>query len=47
VNELALRPARQVNMSGECIRDLAIALSIVAIAVSPARIGVAVSRVTI
>ncbi len=36
-----------VNMSAECIRDLAIAFSIVAIAVSPARIAVAVPPVLI
>jgi hypothetical protein len=47
MNELALWSARQVNTSAECIRDLAIAFSIVPISVGPARIGVAVSRVTI
>jgi hypothetical protein len=47
VNDLALWSARQVNMSAECIRDLAVAFSIVAIAVSPARIAVAVPPVWI
>jgi hypothetical protein len=47
VNELALRPARQVNMSAECVSDLWIAFSIVASAVSPARIAVAVPAVLI
>jgi hypothetical protein len=47
VNELALWSASQVNMSAECIRDLAIAFSIVAISVSPARIAVAVPPVLI
>jgi len=47
VNELALRSARQVNLSGECIRDLSIAFTTVAIAVGPARIVIAVSRVLI
>ena len=47
VHELALWSARQVNMSAECIRDLAIAFSTVAIAVRPSWIAVAVSRVLI
>jgi hypothetical protein len=47
VNELALWSARQVNVARECVWDVAIALSIVAISVGPARIGVAGSRVLI
>jgi hypothetical protein len=47
VNELALWSARQVNVAHECVWDVAIALSIVAISVGPAGIGVAVSRVLI
>ena len=43
VHELALWSARQVNMSAECIRDVAIASSIVAVAVGPAGIVIAVS----
>jgi hypothetical protein len=43
VNQLALWSARQVNMSAEGIRDLAIAVSIVAISVGPAGIVIAVS----
>lgn len=42
VKELARRPARQVNMSAECIRNLAIAFSIVAISVGPAGIVTAI-----
>jgi hypothetical protein len=47
VNELALAPARQLNMSAECVSDLWNAFSIFAIPVSPAKIVVAVSRVLI
>jgi hypothetical protein len=47
VNEFTLWSARQVNLSAECIRDLATAFSIVAIAVSPARIAVAIPSVLI
>jgi hypothetical protein len=47
VNELALWSARQVNMSAECIRDLAIAFSIVSISASPAAIVVAVATVPV
>jgi hypothetical protein len=43
VNELALWSARQVDMSAEYIRGLAIAFSIVAISVGPAGIVIAVS----
>jgi hypothetical protein len=42
VNELALWSARQVNMSAECIRGLAIAVS-----VGPARIVVAIPSVPV
>jgi hypothetical protein len=47
VNELALWSAGQVNMSAECIRDLAIAFSIVAISVRPAGIVIAVRHVAV
>jgi hypothetical protein len=47
LNQFALWSARQVNMLAECIRDLATAFSIVAIAVSPARIVVATPPVLI
>jgi hypothetical protein len=47
MNELALWSARQVNMSGECIWDLAIAFSIVAISVSPAGIVIAIPSVPV
>jgi hypothetical protein len=47
MNELAFWSARQVNMSGECIRDLAIALSIVAISVGPAGILIAIPSVPV
>jgi hypothetical protein len=47
VNELALWSARQVNMSAECIRDLAIAFSIVAISVGPAGIMIAIRSVSV
>jgi hypothetical protein len=47
VNELALWSARQVNMSAECIRGLAIAFSIVAVSVGPARIVVAIPSVPV
>jgi hypothetical protein len=43
VNELALWSARQVDVSAECMRDLAIALSIVTVGVSPAGILIALS----
>jgi hypothetical protein len=46
-NELALWSARQVNMSTECIRDLAIPFSIVAISVGPAGIVIAVSSLRV
>jgi hypothetical protein len=41
VNELALWPARQVNISAEGIRDVAVAFSIVAISVGPSGIVIA------
>jgi hypothetical protein len=47
VNELALWSARQVNVSAECIRDLAIAFSIVTVAIGPAGIVVAVSSLSV
>jgi hypothetical protein len=47
VNELALWSARQVNMSAECIRDLAIAFAIVAISVGPSGIVIAIPSVPI
>jgi hypothetical protein len=47
VNELALWSARQVNMSAECIRDLAIAFSMVAIAVAPSGIVVTIPSVPV
>jgi hypothetical protein len=47
VNELALWSARQVNMSAECIRDLAIAFSIVAVAVGPAGNVIAVTSLRV
>jgi hypothetical protein len=47
VHELALWSARQVNMSAECIRDVAIAFSIVAISVGPAGIVVAIPSVPV
>ena len=47
VNELALWSARQVNMSAECIRDIAIAFSIVAISVGPAGIVIAIRSVPV
>ena len=43
MNELALAPARQVNVSCECVSALTIAFSIVAIAVRPAGIVIAVA----
>jgi hypothetical protein len=47
VNELALWPARQVHMSAECIRDLAIAFSIIAVSVGPAGILIAIPSVPV
>jgi hypothetical protein len=47
VHELAPGSARQVNMSAEHIWDLAIAFSIVAIAVGPAGIVVAIRSVSV
>ena len=47
VNQLALWSARQVNVASECIRDFAIAFSIVAISVGPAGIVVAIRSVSI
>jgi hypothetical protein len=47
VNELALWSARQLNMSAECIRHLAIAFSIVTISIGPARIVVAASSLRV
>jgi hypothetical protein len=47
VNELALRPARQMNMAAECIRNLAIAFSILAISVGPAGIVIAIRSVSV
>jgi hypothetical protein len=47
VNELALWSTRQVYMSGECIRDLAIAFSIVAISVRPAGIVITIASVLV
>src|SRR5919106_4838261 len=47
VNELALWSARQVNMSAECIRDLAVAFSIVAISVGPSGIVIATPSVSV
>jgi hypothetical protein len=47
VNELAFWSARQVNVARECVWDVAIALSIVAISVGPAGIAVAVPPVLI
>jgi hypothetical protein len=47
VNELALWSARQVNMSAEGIRDVAVAFSIVAIPVGPAGIVIAIRSVPV
>ena len=47
VNELALWSARQVNMSAECIRDVALAFSIVVISVDPAGIVIAIASVLV
>ena len=47
VHELALASARQVNMSAERIRDIAIAFSIVAISVGPAGIVIAICSVPV
>jgi hypothetical protein len=47
VNQLALWSARQVNMSAECIRHLAIAFSIVAISVGPAGIVITIRSVSV
>jgi hypothetical protein len=47
VHELALWSVRQVNMSTECIRDLAIAFSIVAIPVGPAGIVIAIRSMSV
>jgi hypothetical protein len=47
VNELAFRFARQANMSAECIRNLAIAYSIVTISVGPASIVIALRSVSV
>jgi hypothetical protein len=47
VHELALWSARQVNMSAEYVSDLAIAFSIVAIPVGPARIVIAIRSVSV
>jgi hypothetical protein len=47
VNQLAIASARQVNMSAECIRGLAIAFSIVAISVGPWPIVVAIPSVPV
>jgi hypothetical protein len=41
MNQFALWSTWQVNIAAECIRDLAIAFSIVAVAVGPARIVIA------
>ncbi len=47
LNELALWSARQVNVAGEWSRDLAIALSIVAVAVGPAGVAIKVSSLRV
>jgi hypothetical protein len=47
MNELALAPTRQVNVSCECVSALTIALSIVAVAVGPAGIVIAVSSLRV
>jgi hypothetical protein len=47
VHELALWSARQVNMSAECIRDFAIAFSIVTVAIGPSGIVIAVSSLRV
>ena len=47
VNQLALWPARQVNMSAEGVPDVAIAFSIVAISVGPAGIVIAITSVSV
>jgi hypothetical protein len=47
VHRLALWSPRQVNMSAECIRDLAIAFSIVAISVGPSGIVIALTSVPV
>jgi hypothetical protein len=47
VNELALWSARQVNVARECVWDVAIALSIVAISVGPAGIVIALSSLSV
>jgi hypothetical protein len=47
VNELAVWSARQVNMSAECIRDLAIAFSIAAISVGAVGIVIAVASMCV
>jgi hypothetical protein len=47
MNQFALWSARQVNVAGEWIRDLAIAFSIVAISVGPAGIVIAIPSVPV
>jgi hypothetical protein len=47
VHDLALWSARQVNMSAECIPDLAIAFSIFAISVGPSGIVIAIAYVPV
>jgi hypothetical protein len=47
MNQFAFWSTWQVNVTGECIRDLAIALSIVALSVGPAGIGIAISPVPV
>jgi hypothetical protein len=47
VHELALGSARQVNVARECVRDVAIALSIVVISVAPAGIMIALSSLRV
>jgi hypothetical protein len=47
MNQFALWSARQGNVAGEWIRDLAIAFAIVAISVSPAGIVIAVSSLRV
>jgi hypothetical protein len=47
VHQLALWPARQVNMSAERVPDLAVAFSIVAISVGPAGIVIVVASMPV
>jgi hypothetical protein len=47
VDQLAIASARQVNMSAECIRRLALAFSIVAISAGPPGIVIAIRSLSV